>query len=105
MISLWAALESLFNVDNETTFKVSSYVAAYLKPYGHERHKLHLECKKLYHSRCGAAHSNKHTEPQDLLTTTQILREVLVKVIESKKVPDRESLDKLLFGSDQSESV
>ncbi|MDZ4402164.1 hypothetical protein [Prosthecobacter sp.] len=98
MISIWAALESLFNIQHELTFKVSAYVAAFLKPAGVARHELFAECKKLYGARSGAAHANAHAEPDDLLRSVMILREVLVKLIESRKVPDAKSLELMLFG-------
>lgn len=106
LVSLWAALEALFSPSTgELKFRVSALIAAYLEPPGHTRHCLQKDVAKLYNKRSAAAHGiPKHT-PEDLLATFNLLRQILMKIIDDGDVPSKESLEALLFGSTQSENA
>lgn len=100
LVSLWGALEALFSPStSELRFRVSALVAAFLKAPGTERHNLQREVAKLYDKRSAAAHGKPKHEAEDLLATFNLLRDILMKIIDRGAVPTKESLDALLFGS------
>ncbi len=100
LVSVWAALEALFTSStSELRFRVSAMIAAYLHPPGPPRIAEHKRAMKLYDARSAAAHgAPKHTA-NDLLNSLEILRRVLIKMVYEEKVPAREDLELLLFGS------
>lgn len=99
IVSVWAALEALFTASTtELRFRVSAMIAAYLNPPGPSRASQHKRVLKLYDARSAAAHgAPKHTS-DDLLASLELLRRVLIKMINEKKVPTKEDLESLLFG-------
>lgn len=100
LVSVWGALESLFTGSNsELRFRVSVMIAAYLKPPGPERTAQHKRVLKLYDARSAAAHGSPKHSSDDLLASIELLRKVIIKMIEAKKVPAKEELEGLLFGS------
>jgi hypothetical protein len=100
LVSLWGALEALFSPStSELRFRVSALVAAFLKAPGTERHNLQREVSKLYDKRSAAAHGKPKHEAEELLATFNLLRAILMKIIDRGAVPTKESLDALLFGS------
>lgn len=100
MVALWGALEALFSgTKAELKFRVSSLIAAYMKPPGTERLEMQKRVGKLYDKRSAAAHGTpKHTD-DDLLRSYELLRLVLIKMIETKKTPTKDELEALLFGA------
>jgi hypothetical protein len=100
IVSVWAALESLFTGSTtELRFRVSAMIAAYLKPLGPDRVAEHKRVLKLYDARSAAAHgAPKHTR-DDLLASLELLRKVLISMIHQNKVPTKEDLESLLFGA------
>ncbi|MCK4579408.1 MAG: hypothetical protein KAU50_11515 [Candidatus Marinimicrobia bacterium] len=100
MVSLWGALEALFSpAPYELRFRVSSLIASYLEAPGVEREKCQREVFKLYDKRSAAAHGKpKHTS-EDVLGTFNLLRRVLMQIIDRKKVPSKNDLEGMLFGS------
>lgn len=102
LVSLWGALEALFSPStSELRFRVSALIAAFLEGPGVDRHRLQKEVAKLYDKRSAAAHGKPKHEAADLLATFNLLRQILMKIIDDGVVPNRESLDALLFGSAQ----
>jgi hypothetical protein len=99
LVSLWGALEALFSPNTaELRFRVSALIAAFLAPPGVARQKRQKEIAKLYDKRSAAAHGKpKHSE-QHLLDTFNLVREVLIKIIERGSVPTADELDEMLFG-------
>lgn len=100
MVSLWGALEALFSpATSELKFRVSSLIASYLEAPGVERAKSQKEVAKLYDKRSAAAHGKPTHNSEDLLGTFTLLRRVLMKIIDFKKVPTKDDLEGMLFGS------
>ncbi len=99
LVSLWAAIEALFSPSaSELKFRVSSLVAAFLEEPGSGRHELQRGVAKLYDKRSAAAHGKPKHEPEDLLATFNLLRPILMAIIDRGSVPSKEELEESLFG-------
>ncbi|HEL4830392.1 TPA: hypothetical protein UN269_000276 [Stenotrophomonas maltophilia] len=99
LVSVWGALEALFTgANSELRFRVSVMIAAYLKPPGPERIAQHKRVMKLYDARSAAAHGSPKHSSEDLLASLELLRKVIIRMIESRRVPTKEELESLLFG-------
>jgi len=99
MMSLWAALEALFSRErSELRFRVSSYIAAYLRPFGSERRELQKKLGKLYDKRSEIAHGAADIDNDALFETLTVMRQVLLRMIDAGKVPTRADLEERLFG-------
>jgi hypothetical protein len=83
LISLWGALEAFFSPTktSELRFRVSSLIAAYLKPPGTERRAEQKRVMALYDKRSAAAHGTPSHALDDLFETYQLLRFVLIEHI------------------------
>lgn len=100
LVSLWGALEALFSPSTaELKFRVSSFIASFLESSGPDRAKRQKEIAKLYDKRSAAAHGKPKHEPEHLLQTFNLLREVLIKIIERGCVPQKAELESMLFGA------
>jgi hypothetical protein len=100
MVSLWGALEAIFSTNQgELRFRVSSLIAAYLKPPGVERLHEQKRIAKLYDKRSAAAHGKPNHSLEDLFHTYELLRAVLISFIHNKHVPTREEFEANLFGA------
>ena len=100
LVSLWGALEALSSPSTtELKFRVSSLIAAFLEPFGNSRGILQKEIAKLYDKRSAAAHGKPKHDEEDLLGSFNLLRRVLMTIIDNKKIPSREDLEDALFGS------
>ena len=100
MVSLWAALEALFSPStSELKFRVSSLIAAYLEPPGESRRTRAKTVSKLYDKRSSAAHGKPNHETTHLLDSFNLLREILIKMLNEKHIPTKQELDGLLYGS------
>lgn len=98
-VSLWGALEALFSPSTtELQFRVSALIASFLEERGEERLKLQKDIARLYDKRSAAAHGKPSHQMEDLLSTFELLRRVLIRMINMGKVPSREELEKYLFG-------
>lgn len=101
LVSLWGALEALFSPStSELKFRVSALIAAFLEPPGKARHALQKEIAKLYDKRSAAAHGKPKHDTDDLLATFNLLRRVLLEIIERGEVPSKEMLEEALFGTE-----
>jgi hypothetical protein len=100
LVSLWSALEALFSPStSELKFRVSSLIAAFLEPFGNRRGLQQKQIAKLYDKRSAAAHGKPSHDNEDVLDSFVLLRRVLTRIIDNKKMPSREDLEDLLFGS------
>lgn len=98
MVATWGALEALFlDTKAELRFRVSSLLAAYMEPRGKTRSALQKKAAKLYDKRSAAAHGSAKHEPQDLIDSFYLLRDVLIRMIQAGEVPTREELEVRLF--------
>lgn len=101
LVSLWGALEGLFlRSTSELTFRLSSLVAVFLTRPGPERLVLRDKIKKLYGHRSAAAHGKPKAETEALLSTFELVRAVLIKIIDRGAVPTDEELDVALLGAE-----
>lgn len=99
MMSLWAALEAMFSRErSELRFRVSSYIAAYIEPFGLARRDLQKKLSKLYDKRSATTHGAVDVDNDALFETLNVMRKVLVMMIDAGKVPTREELEERLFG-------
>jgi hypothetical protein len=99
LVSLWGALEALFSpATSELKFRVSSLIAAFLEPPGDGRAALQKDIAKLYDKRSAAAHGKPKHEQEDILNSFNLLRRVLIAIIENQKVPSKDDLEGFLFG-------
>lgn len=101
LVFLWGALEALFSPSTaELRFRVSALIASFLEPPGIDRSERQKKIAKLYDERSKAAHGRPKHSQQHLLDTFNLLRDVLLKMIELGSVPTSDQLDSLLFGVD-----
>jgi len=98
-VSLWGALEALFSPStSELRFRISLLLAAFLEPLGERRENRQKELLKLYDMRSAAAHGKPKHQPEHLLQTFNLLREVVLKIIDRGSVPTSSELNSMLFG-------
>lgn len=99
MMSLWAALEALFSRErSELRFRVSSYIAAYIEPFGPARRDLQKKLSRLYDKRSATTHGAVDVDNDALFETVNIMRKVLLMMIDAGKIPTRIELEERLFG-------
>ncbi|HEY0834096.1 MAG TPA: hypothetical protein VGE72_09340 [Azospirillum sp.] len=102
LLMAWGALEELFAPSRaELRFRVSAHIAAYLEPVGSKRLELFKTVADLYNARSKAAHSAKEAEVGALVQSFVILRNALIQMIDTGKVPTQTDFEKLLFCGDQ----
>ncbi|KSH35499.1 hypothetical protein AO965_02785 [Pseudomonas aeruginosa] len=100
LVSIWGALEAIFAPHKaELVFRVSSQLAAFLKPRGLARLEKQKEIVKLYNLRSAAAHGSPKHVDEDLVKTYELLRMAIIRMIELKSVPNKAKLEELLFVS------
>jgi hypothetical protein len=100
IVSLWCGLEALFSPStSELKFRVSSLISAFLEPPGVNRANRQKEISKLYDKRSAAAHGKPRHEPEHLLQTFNLVREVLIRIIDNGQVPTKDELEGMLFGA------
>jgi hypothetical protein len=101
LVSLWAALEGIFspNKEAELRFRVSSLIACYLHPAGDGRMTAQKAIMRLYDMRSSAAHGATNHGDHDLVETFNLVRSVLVKIIQTRHVPAQHELRELMFGA------
>lgn len=100
LVSLWGALEALFSPSTaELKFRVSSLIAAYLEAPGSARLTEQKRIATLYDKRSAAAHGKPRHAGDDLLATFELLRRVLIRMVEQGAVPSKDKLEETLFGA------
>lgn len=98
LITVWGGLERLFSPGHqELRYRISSSIASYLEPPGEKRLELYKRIKKLYDARSRAAHGSLVNDQKELIDSYSILKGVLLRMIESCKVPNIEELESLIF--------
>ena len=91
LISFWAALEGLFLTNTqELRFKLAAFIASYLEDPGEARLARYKKILSLYDHRSKVAHGKPKT--------FVLLREVLIRVIESDHIPTAAELEARLLG-------
>ena len=100
LISLWAAMEAIFLSERaELSFRLSVFIASYLRPPGSGRAELRSRVQKLYGKRSRAAHGSSAHSEEDVLETFMLLREIIIKIVERGGVPTKKYLENLLMGA------
>ncbi|MBK6569032.1 hypothetical protein [Candidatus Aalborgicola defluviihabitans] len=99
LVSMWAAMEALFSPSTtELKFRVSALIASFLEEPGDSRRARQKTIAHLYDKRSAAAHGKPKHQTEDLVATFELLRRILIKIIQQRAVPSKEALDTLLFG-------
>ena len=100
LITVWGALEQLFApAKQELRFRVACNISAFLETPGEGRLNLHKEILKLYDARSVVAHSAQRTRGEAASNSHKLLKRVLSKILEDRKVPTRGDFEKSLFGA------
>lgn len=101
LVSLWGALEALFSPStSELRFRVSILIASYIHPPGQQRADMQKEIFELYDKRSAAAHGKPKHNTDHLMQTFNILKRVLMRMIDEKEVPSKIALNNMLLGVD-----
>jgi hypothetical protein len=100
LVYIWAALENIFSPDKaqELKFRVSTLIASYLEKPGEQRRQRFKEIGRLYDSRSKAAHGSSKHDSRVLYDTYDLLRRVVMKMIEEKRIPTKDDLEANFFG-------
>lgn len=100
---LWSALEAMFSTGREELrYRMSTVIAAYLEPAGLSRMSFQKDIAKLYDGRSAAAHGREDKAHDSLRDTFDLVRRIVVRIIETNEVPTRAALEARLFGADPS---
>lgn len=98
LVSLWGALEAIFSPStSELKFRVTALIASYIEPPGQGRIDLQKKYAIIYDKRSSAAHGKPKHVIEDLASTFDLLRVVILLMIQRKKVPSKEDLERCLF--------
>ena len=102
LVFIWAALENIFSPDKaqELRFRVSALIASYLESPGRKRKQKFQRVLQLYDARLKAAHGSAKHDSSTPYDTYDLLRRVVIEMIEEKAVPSKAELESELFGSD-----
>lgn len=100
---LWSALEAMFSTGREELrYRMSTIIAAFLEPAGLNRMSLQKSIAKLYDGRSAAAHGRDDKAHITLQDTFELVRRIVIRMIEGNEVPSRAALETRLFGADPS---
>ena len=101
LLAMWGGLEQIFApTPGELRYRVAALMASYLEEHGAKRLSLYREILKLYNERCVAAHTAQEVETAPLVQTYVIMRNVLVKMIDTNQMPTQIDLETLLLSAD-----
>lgn len=101
LLSMWSGLEALFSQSqSELSFRLSAAIAAFLEPPGRGCYDLQRRIKRLYDVRSKIVHGNAKSVDfkEPLIQTDEVVRNVIIRIIESNAVPNPEELMRRLFG-------
>lgn len=99
LVSLWGALENIFSpTKTELRFRLSALVASYLEAPGPKRLKLQQHVARLYDARTTPSNGGAEDDPAVLTETFELLRRVIISIIDRRHVPSKEELEANLFG-------
>ncbi|RST60230.1 hypothetical protein D5F11_007175 [Siminovitchia terrae] len=97
---IWAGIESLFEVNQEITFRLSTIIASFLYERGNERYEFYRKLRKMYGFRSRAVHGSKIKTEQvyeHLDNTKDIFRAILTRIVNDGKLYSREEFEKSIF--------
>lgn len=101
LVGVWGALEKLFSASKqELNFRVSANIASYLESPGRERYKCFKQVKALYDHRSKAAHGDSKADVTPYMETFGIAKRALLKMVETRHVPEKKELEARLFGDE-----
>ncbi|MBS9926404.1 HEPN domain-containing protein [Vibrio alginolyticus] len=92
---LWSGIEGLFDIQGETVFKLSLFVAKFLEPDDkYQAKRILSSVKKLYKSRSSAVHGSKVKGDRSQLVSesSELLERLIRRCIEVGSIPDVEEL-------------
>jgi hypothetical protein len=99
---IWSGIESLFDVQNELSFRLSMYAAVLISDDVAERMAIQAKFKRLYGLRSKAVHGAKMEEvklAETLNSSWSLLRDLLLACIRTgPSVPSTAELDRVLLG-------
>jgi hypothetical protein len=99
LVSLWGALENIFSpTKTELRFRLSALVASYLEAPGPKRLELQRHVARLYDARTTPSNGGADDDPETLKDTFELLRRVIISIIDRRHVPSKEELEANLFG-------
>jgi len=101
LISFWAAMEGLFLTNaQELRFRLASFVASYMENPGPPRIAMYKMILNLYDHRSKAAHGKPKNDPEALGKSFNLLRSVVLRIVDDNQIPSNEQLEARLL-SDQ----
>ena len=98
---LWAGIESLFELQNELSFRLSIYIASLIGKNGIEKIDLYRKIKKMYAIRSKCVHGSKVNESiviNQIVEVKSILSKILLAIIENGSMFSEEELNVKIFG-------
>lgn len=99
LVSLWGALENIFSpTKTELRFRLSALVASYLEAPGPKRLELQRHVARMYDARTMPSNGGADDDPAVLKDTFELLRRVIISIIDRRHVPSKEELEANLFG-------
>lgn len=99
LVSLWGALENIFSpIKTELRFRLSALIASYLEAPGPKRLELQRHVARLYDARSTPNGASNDDDPRLLRESFDLLRRVIISIIDRRHVPSKEELEANLFG-------
>lgn len=99
LVSLWGALENIFSpTKTELRFRLSALIASYLEEPGPKRLELQRHVARMYDARTTPGNGMADDDPAALKDTFELLRRVIISIIDRRHVPSKEELEASLFG-------
>ena len=99
LVSLWGALENIFSpTKSELRFRLSALIASYLEAPGPKRLELQRHVARMYDARSTPGNGVVEDDAVVLRDTFELLRRVIISIIDRRHVPSKEELEANLFG-------
>jgi hypothetical protein len=100
LMCVWGAIEGIFSPTKgaELRFRITALIAAYLEQPGQRRLDAQKRAASLYDARSSAAHGKSKISMEPLVDSSELLRRVLIRLISNGECPNKEKLERLLFG-------
>lgn len=102
LANVWLGIEGFMGISQELTFRLSLMIAFYISDEPNERKEIFLEVKRQYGIRSKAVHGTSVSREKILesyLYSRSILRSIIMKCIEHKKVPSQSDFEDKIFAS------
>lgn len=98
MLAVWGGLESIFSTNHsELRHRISANLATYLEEAGKKRLTFYKKMLTLYDARSSAAHTATDVGQEALHESIIIMRNALVRILNSGVIPSKEMLEEELF--------